>query len=244
MASLWCLYSQLWTYFTPCSSVSIVNFEQVNAGWVASSNEIKTHIVLKIVGVNLTGTRPTKLQCISLDLGKLPIVMKLKSIYAEPSSETLLKYCLYGVIQSQNESFIVRNCDRILETHFVSCAQLEFGVYDAVPNFNIDRTASLLFEKLRKLAGKYTLKRFHLINKKRLLSTCKIMEYFKKYSKVIKGKLKQKENEMTKRMSIYMPWNVLSLFSHKIYMLLRSLFSENSFIRKIFCSSFSQNHVS
>ena len=22
------------TYFTPCSSVSIVNFEQVNAGWV------------------------------------------------------------------------------------------------------------------------------------------------------------------------------------------------------------------
>ena len=24
---------QLWTYFTPCSSVSIVNFEQVNAGW-------------------------------------------------------------------------------------------------------------------------------------------------------------------------------------------------------------------
>ena len=28
---LWYLYSQLWTYFTPCSSVSIVNFEQVNA---------------------------------------------------------------------------------------------------------------------------------------------------------------------------------------------------------------------
>ena len=24
----------LWTYFTPCSSVSIVNFEQVNTAWV------------------------------------------------------------------------------------------------------------------------------------------------------------------------------------------------------------------
>ena len=24
-----------WAYFTPCSRVSIVNFEQVNAGWVA-----------------------------------------------------------------------------------------------------------------------------------------------------------------------------------------------------------------
>ena len=26
-------YCQLWTYFTLCSSVSIVNFEHVNAGW-------------------------------------------------------------------------------------------------------------------------------------------------------------------------------------------------------------------
>ena len=26
--------SQLWTYFTPCSTVSIVNFEHVIAGWV------------------------------------------------------------------------------------------------------------------------------------------------------------------------------------------------------------------
>ena len=25
----------IWTYFTPCSNVSIVNFEKVNAGWVA-----------------------------------------------------------------------------------------------------------------------------------------------------------------------------------------------------------------
>ena len=33
MASFWCLYRLLWTYFTSYSSVSIVNFEQVNAGW-------------------------------------------------------------------------------------------------------------------------------------------------------------------------------------------------------------------
>ena len=31
--SCWCLYCQLWTYFTPCSIVSIFNFEQVNAGF-------------------------------------------------------------------------------------------------------------------------------------------------------------------------------------------------------------------
>ena len=35
LASFWCLYCKLWTYFIPCSSVFIVNFEQVNAGWVS-----------------------------------------------------------------------------------------------------------------------------------------------------------------------------------------------------------------
>ena len=31
----WCLYCWLWTYFRPCSSASIVNFEQINADWVS-----------------------------------------------------------------------------------------------------------------------------------------------------------------------------------------------------------------
>ena len=34
MVSFWCLYCSLWTYFTPRSSVSTVNFEQVNAEWI------------------------------------------------------------------------------------------------------------------------------------------------------------------------------------------------------------------
>ena len=33
ITSLWCLHCSLWTYFTPCSSVSIVTFEQLIAGW-------------------------------------------------------------------------------------------------------------------------------------------------------------------------------------------------------------------
>ena len=32
-ASFWGLYCQPWTYFKPCSSIPIANFEQVNAGW-------------------------------------------------------------------------------------------------------------------------------------------------------------------------------------------------------------------
>ena len=39
MVSFWCLY-YLWTYVTPCSTVSIVNFEQVIAGWLS---KIKFH---------------------------------------------------------------------------------------------------------------------------------------------------------------------------------------------------------
>ena len=38
MASFWCLYYQLWTYFTACSSVSIVNFEHAIAGWERAHN--------------------------------------------------------------------------------------------------------------------------------------------------------------------------------------------------------------
>ena len=34
LAPFWCLYCQLWTLLTPCSSVSIVNFEHVIADWV------------------------------------------------------------------------------------------------------------------------------------------------------------------------------------------------------------------
>ena len=32
------LYGELWTYSTPCSSVSIVNFEHLIAGWVLATD--------------------------------------------------------------------------------------------------------------------------------------------------------------------------------------------------------------
>ena len=34
----WCFYYELSTYFIPCSSASIVNFERVNAGWESDIN--------------------------------------------------------------------------------------------------------------------------------------------------------------------------------------------------------------
>ena len=40
MTSFWYLYCYLGTYFTPCSSVSIVHLEYVNASW-ERQNEIE-----------------------------------------------------------------------------------------------------------------------------------------------------------------------------------------------------------
>ena len=49
IVSFWYLYCQLWTYFTPFSGVSIVNFEQVNAGFYKISRVLNNKI--KYVGL-------------------------------------------------------------------------------------------------------------------------------------------------------------------------------------------------
>ena len=37
----WFLYCKLWTYLTPCSSVSIVDFEEVNGDWEGNISNLK-----------------------------------------------------------------------------------------------------------------------------------------------------------------------------------------------------------
>ena len=53
MVSFCYLYCQLWTYFTPCSSVSIVNFEHVIAGWDIKKLD---HGLSKKLPVDIVGT--------------------------------------------------------------------------------------------------------------------------------------------------------------------------------------------
>ena len=38
--SFWCLYFLLWTYFTPFSCVSVVDFEQVKVCWEINLSEV------------------------------------------------------------------------------------------------------------------------------------------------------------------------------------------------------------
>ena len=66
LALFWCLCCQLWAYFTPWLSVSIVNIEQVSAGWVASwnvqmSNKINRRICKSLSDVDKKYTRKTSL---------------------------------------------------------------------------------------------------------------------------------------------------------------------------------------
>ena len=52
LPSFWCLYCLLWTNFTPCSSVSIVNFKHVIAGWYIKN--VEDWLVIK-VGISYDG---------------------------------------------------------------------------------------------------------------------------------------------------------------------------------------------
>ena len=127
----------------------------------------------------------------------LPVVMKLKPIFEELSNEKLLQKCVHGLTQNQNESFNATIWERIPKTRFVSHTQLEFAVNDAVANFNIGRESCVvIFEKLRMLPGRYTLKGSQHINKRRLFNSLyKNIENSKKRRKIISGNIKKKDDK-------------------------------------------------
>ena len=96
----------------------------------------------------------------------ISIVLKLRPIFEELSNEYLLKKCLHGMTQNQNETFNAMIWSRIPKSTYVSFSQLQLGVYDTVANFNIGRKASILiFKKLNMIPGKYCLEGYRKINK-------------------------------------------------------------------------------
>ena len=124
----------------------------------------------------------------------LSVVSHLKPIYIDLSQEEVLKKCLHGKTQNQNESFNGMRWQRLSKTKYVSLTQLELGVYDAVSNFNIGRKASvLLFEKLNMIPGIYTLQGCSTMNKKRLIfaESDNIKKATKSYSWMQKKKKKK-----------------------------------------------------
>ena len=61
-------------------------------------------------------------------------------------------------ISKPKESFNAMIRDRLPKSRYVSFTLLQFGVYDAVANFNIGRKGSvLIFEEIGMISGKYAL---------------------------------------------------------------------------------------
>ena len=99
----------------------------------------------------------------------LDIVLKIKPIFEDLSKEEELEKCLHGKTQNANESFNGKIWERIPKVNYVSLPTLEFGVYDAVANFNVGRKATvLIYELLHMEPGKYTLNGCGNLNYKRL----------------------------------------------------------------------------
>lgn len=123
----------------------------------------------------------------------LDIVLLLKPIYEELSADKLLIKCLHGKTQNQNESFNAMIWERIPKNTFVSITQLNFGVYDAVSNFNIGRKASvLLYEQLQMIPGEYTLKGCKRINQRRVSQAEYKNSDFSKHRRKLLGGRKHK----------------------------------------------------
>ena len=73
----------------------------------------------------------------------LKIVPKLKPMFPRLSNDALLKKCLHGKTQNQNESFNRTIWDRIPKTIYVGKETFQVDVYDAVANFNRSTTATI-----------------------------------------------------------------------------------------------------
>ena len=71
--SFWCLYWQIWTYFTPCFSVPIVNFEYVFVGWVEINQNgfLSSHPFLTISGRTIKQNDIPVLLCIERERKRL-----------------------------------------------------------------------------------------------------------------------------------------------------------------------------
>ena len=97
------------------------------------------------------------------------VAKHLKPIYQDLTSDTLLKKCLHGKTQNQNESFNGMVWERVPKTRYVTFEQLEFGFYDAVANFNYGRKATLdILCELKVEPGNYTVNHCDQLNKARI----------------------------------------------------------------------------
>ena len=81
----------------------------------------------------------------------------MKPVFAKLSDDDLLRKCLHGKTQNQNESVNRVIWDRVRKFHYIGRDVFEVGVYDAVAHFNEGSIATCLaLEKLELQRGFFT----------------------------------------------------------------------------------------
>ena len=127
----------------------------------------------------------------------LSIIKHVKPIFNELSQETLLKKCLHGKTQNQNESYNSLIWERLPKSEYVSLTQLRFGSYDAVAHFNIGmKSTVMIFDKLKMTPGRYMTKQCSNLNRKRVLSSLyKSSDTVRKRRKILRGAKKSKMDQ-------------------------------------------------
>ena len=131
----------------------------------------------------------------------IPVSTALKPTYAKLSDDNLLRKCLDGKTQNQNESFNGMIWTRIPKTVFVGTNAFQLGVYDAVAHFNIGAKATIeVFKALGINPGAFCVAGVREADRLRVTkSIYKAEEKNKVRRKVIRGRNKRKGDKNEER---------------------------------------------
>lgn len=125
------------------------------------------------------------------------IIALIKPIYARLSTDDLLKKCLDGKTQNQNESLNGMIWNKLPKSVFVGADVLEFGVYDAVAHFNIGSKAAInICNELGLVSGQFFEEGVKKADEKRVKKADhRNKAEIKKRRKVLRGRKKKKEDK-------------------------------------------------
>ena len=169
--------------------------------------ETSTHTarMILIAGVGINKIRQTILVSINPEPGLPDNIIKLvKPIYARLSSEDLLKKCLDGKTQNQNESLNGMIWNRLPKSVFVGADVLEFGAYDAVAHFNIgSKAARKIFNELGLVPGQFFQNGVGQADKRWIMKAeHSKTPAVKKRKKVLRGQKKKREDSTKEKEGI------------------------------------------
>jgi hypothetical protein len=126
------------------------------------------------------------------------ILKLVKPIYERLSNDELLKKCLDGKTQNQNESLNGMIWKRLPKIVFVGADVLQLGVYDAVAHFNIgSKTSVQILKELGMVPGLYFEEGIKKADKQRVAkANHKNKAEIKKQRKVTRGLKKRKDDKI------------------------------------------------